>query len=478
MGIFGVNMPTLYGEGENAFIRLQQEILRMSDDHTIFAWKGDKCDRGLLANSPADFADSGDVLYLDNAQTSPYSLTNIGLRIELPLIALPDASDMFLAMLNCRIRDWDGPLAIYVKRESGEQYVRVQSTNVVIEHKTSLSKSKPRVLYIKEKAPSKFDVEEWMRPEDQYRFLIKTYPSGEHGFSLLELGPPRFWEERKEGPLLKVWSGTSGSLMFQNTSGEKFVVMLGVHNYNVWSDVVTNFGNETSEDVRDSYYEGPGRGDMLWKNLDRITQPLLAGKAVSVSIRKGVVLGQRQYLVEIAVHTKVPPKLDSRTSLQPRPQYIFLVMIGKVLKNGFVVSEFHPAESWEVQDENLLVLSINRSGTSGVIIFHDKSGEQVAVSLGINNNTTWSDFVTDFGKETAKAINDSYYRDGGRVGKAWEFLTDTYAPLKAGRSIHVSTKRFLGDIGFRTEITMESKEISSLCENCGHVALLNRDSSH
>jgi hypothetical protein len=291
------------------------------------------------------------------------------------------------------------------------------------------------------------------------------------------------WEKRGEGLLLKIWSGTSGALMFQNTSGEKFVVMVGVHNYNVWSDVVTDFGSETLEDIRSSYYEGYGRGLMLWNNLDRITQSLQSGKAVSVSIRKGVVLGQRQYLVEIAVHAKAKtplPELDPRTSIQPRgAEYIFLVTIGKVLENGFVVSELHPRDSWELGDENLRILSLDRSGISGVIVFHDeKSGEKVAVSLGINNKNVWSDFVTDFGKETASAINDSYYRNGGRVGKAWEFLTDTSAPLTAGRSIHMSTNRFLGDIGFKTEITMKSKEISSRCENCGHVALRIGDFSH
>ncbi|PMD59794.1 HET-domain-containing protein, partial [Hyaloscypha bicolor E] len=38
MGIFGVHMPMLYGEGDHAFIRLQVEIIRRSTDHTIFAW--------------------------------------------------------------------------------------------------------------------------------------------------------------------------------------------------------------------------------------------------------------------------------------------------------------------------------------------------------------------------------------------------------------------------------------------------------
>lgn len=39
MGIFGVNMPLLYGEGMKAFTRLRQEIVRMTDDESIFASK-------------------------------------------------------------------------------------------------------------------------------------------------------------------------------------------------------------------------------------------------------------------------------------------------------------------------------------------------------------------------------------------------------------------------------------------------------
>ncbi|KAH8902532.1 HET-domain-containing protein, partial [Coniochaeta sp. PMI_546] len=38
LGIFGVNMAMLYGEGDNAFVRLQEEILRLSDDHSLLAW--------------------------------------------------------------------------------------------------------------------------------------------------------------------------------------------------------------------------------------------------------------------------------------------------------------------------------------------------------------------------------------------------------------------------------------------------------
>jgi len=39
MGLFSVNMPMLYGEGDQAFRRLQEEIIRHSDDHSLFTWE-------------------------------------------------------------------------------------------------------------------------------------------------------------------------------------------------------------------------------------------------------------------------------------------------------------------------------------------------------------------------------------------------------------------------------------------------------
>ncbi|OAL43384.1 HET-domain-containing protein [Pyrenochaeta sp. DS3sAY3a] len=38
LGIFGLNMPLLYGEGKKAFRRLQEELIRTSVDMSIFAW--------------------------------------------------------------------------------------------------------------------------------------------------------------------------------------------------------------------------------------------------------------------------------------------------------------------------------------------------------------------------------------------------------------------------------------------------------
>ena len=38
LGLFDVSMPTLYGEGRRAFLRLQQEIIKQSVDTSLFVW--------------------------------------------------------------------------------------------------------------------------------------------------------------------------------------------------------------------------------------------------------------------------------------------------------------------------------------------------------------------------------------------------------------------------------------------------------
>ncbi|KAK7452675.1 hypothetical protein VKT23_012073 [Stygiomarasmius scandens] len=92
MGLFGVGMPTLYGEGAiRAFIRLQEEIIKYNDDTTIFAWRADSSspnhERGLLAWSPSEFIDSGKITVLSDGHcvSTDHVLTNHGLRITLLL---------------------------------------------------------------------------------------------------------------------------------------------------------------------------------------------------------------------------------------------------------------------------------------------------------------------------------------------------------------------------------------------------------
>ncbi|KAK3646186.1 hypothetical protein LTR56_007197 [Elasticomyces elasticus] len=66
LGIFDVNMPLLYGEGDKAFTRLQTAIIAQTRDDSIFAWGIGEHDQlsGMLARSPRDFKGSGAVVNL------------------------------------------------------------------------------------------------------------------------------------------------------------------------------------------------------------------------------------------------------------------------------------------------------------------------------------------------------------------------------------------------------------------------------
>ncbi|SPO07602.1 uncharacterized protein DNG_10297 [Cephalotrichum gorgonifer] len=60
MGVFGVHMQAIYGEGHKAFLRLQEEIIKDTRDMSLLAWEAQADDerpfRGLFASSPSEFA--------------------------------------------------------------------------------------------------------------------------------------------------------------------------------------------------------------------------------------------------------------------------------------------------------------------------------------------------------------------------------------------------------------------------------------
>ncbi|KAK3396986.1 heterokaryon incompatibility protein-domain-containing protein [Sordaria brevicollis] len=117
LGLFDINLPMLYGEGKKAFMRLQQEIMKTSDDATILAWGyGTPVDReaymagayehethdpkvyrrrlreqackirprSLLASSPADFRYAGSLQKYDGSQplSLDFAITQRGLMLD------------------------------------------------------------------------------------------------------------------------------------------------------------------------------------------------------------------------------------------------------------------------------------------------------------------------------------------------------------------------------------------------------------
>lgn len=141
MGIFSVNMPLLYGEGNRAFIRLQEEIMRQSDDHSLFAWlhtgqaeqthnyDGLKC--GLLADSPDYFWEAGAIIPYSNwGEQVPYAMTNRGLHIELHIFPADLEGDVCVAALNRPnpAKSLGGFLGIYLLKvgQANNQFARVR----------------------------------------------------------------------------------------------------------------------------------------------------------------------------------------------------------------------------------------------------------------------------------------------------------------------------------------------------------------
>ncbi|KAK4172092.1 hypothetical protein QBC36DRAFT_338648 [Triangularia setosa] len=107
LGIFGISMPLLYGEGsQNAFRRLQEEIIKVSDDQSIFAFNTNSSDNTLLAHHPSDFALQGGVRpSFARKLTPPFTMSNAGLSLTTPLIQTMSPY-WVLAVLNCVELHW------------------------------------------------------------------------------------------------------------------------------------------------------------------------------------------------------------------------------------------------------------------------------------------------------------------------------------------------------------------------------------
>jgi len=134
LGLIGVHMPMLYGEGNHAFQRLQLEIIRMSNDQSIFAW--DPHGRihrsgSVLADDPSFFRDCHDIIKMDpdnfihgrtlegdlhtmtnEERFGTFPVTNRGIQIWLPLAPYREPRSVFKATLACRKIGISTPLTI------------------------------------------------------------------------------------------------------------------------------------------------------------------------------------------------------------------------------------------------------------------------------------------------------------------------------------------------------------------------------
>ncbi len=163
LGIFGIHMPTIYGEGKQAFIRLQEEILRRIPDQSLFAWGNavsldspsdhhrllvstvDTDTSGplsrtayLFALSTTDFCNPTSLsplalqefsqrLSVSDVRPPKYTTTSYGLLVRLPIMQLRigepgDEVGVVVAPLACQNPDGSIPALVLSSHHEPNQY--------------------------------------------------------------------------------------------------------------------------------------------------------------------------------------------------------------------------------------------------------------------------------------------------------------------------------------------------------------------
>jgi hypothetical protein len=230
MGLFGVNMPPLYGEREKAFIRLQLEILRISDDESIFAWRdSNDLSGGLLALSPNAFQLSGSRSRLEGNDQPPYWMTNKGLCMERQLLRPKaysiNSDDTFILPLQCS----QGFIqqGIVLKYINGDQFARVSSGKLLLLEFDAMEPEAKRTVYIRQTGDGfGFNLRNF---PTGYKFVFPTMPLLSKGFAVTNQyassNPTNIWENiggegstRQLAPLRGDPGGT-GALEFTRLSG-------------------------------------------------------------------------------------------------------------------------------------------------------------------------------------------------------------------------------------------------------------------
>src|SRR6266536_49913 len=199
MGIFGVNMPLLYGEGKKAFVRLQEEIMKDSEDQSLFSWTAveesepestvNSQTRGLLAQSPVEFSSSGNFVPVHLPYPStPYLMTNRGLRIDMPLLPR-DQVNTFTGILRCRNGNESGRVsAIDLKLIDGDKFSRINPRVVRKVPVNVLPTASVKTMYVEKEIFTAQDHSFWWNA-----FQIRTHPPDFQDYVLSDVYPVEHW---------------------------------------------------------------------------------------------------------------------------------------------------------------------------------------------------------------------------------------------------------------------------------------------
>jgi hypothetical protein len=342
LGLFGVNMPMIYGEGRKAFLRLQHEIIKGSTDQSLFAWTKSqdvwilRCfSSSAFAESPADFFGCGTIVRT-TGQECEFFLTNKGLRIQLVVShSVPHSDESFTGYLNCTTLA-DGPghrLGIHLRKISHDQYVRVGLWSIErspLPLGDDSDAGEMTTIYIADPETSFVGISSWtgnLRARS-VTFTPSYNQCRDYGFLRVDMAEyplsiQRQNEEQNRYCEMHLWqhthpfAGGVSAFKFQHGGNPnlQFIVAFGTTNdCRVWSDIELQIGgNEGLQRVARSYCDNglqhvneryARRFCARYNARDRITVLLEKEPTrlfVNVALKKVLLSGQVCYKVDITI---------------------------------------------------------------------------------------------------------------------------------------------------------------------------------
>ncbi|KAL7943747.1 hypothetical protein V8C42DRAFT_358978 [Trichoderma barbatum] len=205
LGIFGITMPMIYGEGgEQAFFRLQEQIMKTTRDDSILAWglstEPNKSTKNtedqiiggeILAASPSHFANSGQIVVQESTPNPLHAIDIVGgsLRIYLPLFTA--SSNEIFGLLSCGPKSNPQqvvgiPLA---KATSGASNEYARPKGRPSELQPVKSNITPELIHIKK------DGQKDVKPDQQY-WLYEEDSFAQVNLTLIDVQPSSCWDKQ------------------------------------------------------------------------------------------------------------------------------------------------------------------------------------------------------------------------------------------------------------------------------------------
>ena len=201
LGIFNVNMPLLYGEGSRAMIRLQEEILKRDEDHSLFLWQTPHAflNTGLLCDSPAYFPLGG--VTTQYGKQLPYSklirhrnkdlttpeITSRGLRMDLLTRPWPERDGLRLAWTLFTHEEEYVCITLGQCESDTFTYDRVMANrvHVLTEQDLQLAPFSVEQVYL----PPFYEISMPGIPDDWLSFKLQLHSTAENGLSVEDVYP-------------------------------------------------------------------------------------------------------------------------------------------------------------------------------------------------------------------------------------------------------------------------------------------------